>query len=97
MVRRRVSAHQLHRAPVFLAFRRIEREPREPQQFIRQRAATLAKRQLAVMITHCRARPATAAMRQQRHVSSRFEVVDFAVRREQTELYEMISAAAGAE
>ena len=61
MVRRRVSAHQFHRIPVFLAFLRIEREPRKSFQFARQ-IGKLAERKLAVMIAHRRARAATAAV-----------------------------------
>ena len=75
VVRRRVLAHQLHRVPVFLAFLRIERQPREPLQFARQ-IRELVERDLAVMIAHRRARAATAAVRQQRHVSSRLKLVD---------------------
>ena len=48
------------------------------------------------MIAHRRARAATAAMREQRQVSPRLKISDFAVRREQTELHKMISTAARA-
>ena len=36
VVRRGVAAHQVHRGPVFLAVRVVEREPREVLQFLRQ-------------------------------------------------------------
>src|SRR6266542_6969155 len=49
------------------------------------------------MIAYRRARAAAAAVRQQRQVGSRFKVVDLRVRREQTELHEMVSAPARAE
>ena len=49
------------------------------------------------MIAHRCARSATAAVRQQRDVCSGLKIIDLRVRREQTELDEMISAAARAE
>src|ERR1017187_5283919 len=49
------------------------------------------------MIAHRRARAATAAVRQQRHVSARLKILNFAMRGKNSKFYEMISAAARAE
>src|SRR6185312_14184894 len=78
------------------------------QQLTRQRRTTTPKRQLAVMIANRRARSAAAAVRQQRHISARGQFVRSSpfrrsprtnrpMRREQTKLHKMISAAARAE
>ena len=70
VVRRGVAAHQLHRRPVFLAFLRIQRQPRQALQLARQ-VRELAEGNLAVMVAHGRTRAAAAAVREQCHVSSR--------------------------
>src|ERR1022692_78886 len=49
------------------------------------------------MIAHRRARSTTAAVREQRHVSARFKILNSAMSIEQTELDKMIPAAARAE
>ena len=74
VVRRRVLAHQFHRGPIFLALLRIQREPCEPFQLARQ-IRELAECNLAVVIANRCARAAAAAVRQQRNVSSGWQML----------------------
>jgi len=96
MVRGGLKPHQFHCGRVFLALLRIQRQSGRPLQFARQ-VGKLTKRNLAVMITNCRAGPAAAAVRKQGHVCPRLQIIDFAMSGEQSELDEMIAAAAGAQ
>ena len=73
MVRGGVTAHQLHRRPVFLAFLGIQRQPGQPLQLARQ-VWELAEGELAVVVAHGGTRAAAAAVREQCHVSSRLRV-----------------------
>src|SRR5207245_11489159 len=53
--------------------------------------------ELAVMVAHSRAGAAASAVGKQRHISSRRQSMNFPMSGKQTELDEMIAAAAGAE
>jgi hypothetical protein len=65
-----VTAHQLHRPPVFLSFLGIQRQPGQTLQLVRQ-VWKLAEGELAVVIAHGGTRAAAAAVREQSDVGWR--------------------------
>src|ERR1035437_8693789 len=92
MVGRGITAHQLHSCPVFLAFLRIQRQPRQAFQLARE-VRELAEGNLAVVVAYGRTCAAASAVGEQCHVSSRCESMNFPVSGEEAELNEMIAAA----
>src|SRR2546423_2956226 len=90
-----IFPHEFHGAPIFLALRRVEREPGQPLELAGQ-IGELAESNPAVMVAHSRPRPATATMAEQGDVRAGLEVIDFAVRSKKSEFNKMIAAAAGA-
>src|SRR5882762_6675896 len=95
MVSGSVTAHQLHRCPVFLAFLRIERQPRQPLQLARQ-IRKLAERDLAVIGAHCGARAAATAVAEQGNISPGLKAANVAMGCKHSKFVEEVSVAARA-
>ena len=96
MVGRRIPAHQLHGRPVLLALRGIQVQPGQVLERVRQLGVP-AHGQLAVVRRHGRARPAAAAVAEQREVGPGGQPEVGLVEGQGAELHEVVAAAAGAQ
>ena len=96
VVRGRVVPHQLHRVPVFLPLLRIEIEPREVAELVRELRVE-GTGDLRVVIRDGASRAAGPGVREKRDVHARFELqrgfIDILRDREFPEFHKVVSGA----
>ena len=95
VIRRRISAHQLHCRPVLLTRLRRQIEPRQLRQFLWQLRVQLPRQPAVVRGDLCPG-PSAAGVAQQRQIRTRRQTSGGVHHRERAELHEVIAAPARA-